>query len=63
VTAAQIKFEYMEKTYAIMSFWYKVCLVPIFGDKGGSLISALSLVCLMWAIGYILYRKKIYIKL
>lgn len=63
VTAAQIKFEYMEKTYAIMGFWYKVCLVPIFGDKGGSLISALSLVCLMWAIGYILYRKKIYIKL
>jgi predicted acyltransferase len=46
-----------------MGFWYKVCLVPIFGDKGGSLISALSLVLLMWAIGYILYRKKIYIKL
>jgi predicted acyltransferase len=26
-------------------------------------VSALSLVLLMWAIGYILYRKKIYIKL
>ena len=63
VTAAQIKFEYMDKTYAIMSFWYKVCLVPVFGDKGGSLVSALSLVLLMWAIGYVLYRKKIYIKL
>ena len=63
VTAAQIKFEYMEKTYALMSFWYKVCLVPVFGDKGGSLVSALSLVLLMWAIGSILYRKKIYIKL
>ena len=63
VTAAQIKFEYMEKTYALMNFWYKVCLVPVFGDKGGSLVSALSLVLLMWAIGSILYRKKIYIKL
>ena len=63
VTAAQVRFEYLEKTYNLMGFWYNVCLVPIFGDKGGSLVSALSLVLLMWAIGYILYRKKIYIKL
>ena len=63
VTAAQIRFEYLEKTYNLMGFWYNVCLVPIFGDKGGSLVSALSLVLLMWSIGYILYRKKIYIKL
>jgi predicted acyltransferase len=63
VTMAQVKFTFHEATYNVMGFWYKVCLVPIFGDKGGSLISALSLVLLMWAIGYILYRKKIYIKL
>ena len=63
VTAAQVRFEYLEKTYNLMGFWYNVCLVPIFGDKGGSLVSALSLVLLMWSIGYILYRKKIYIKL
>ena len=63
VTMAQVKFTYHEATYNVMGFWYKVCLQPVFGDKGGSLISALSLVLLMWAIGYILYRKKIYIKL
>ena len=63
VTMAQVKFTFNEVTYNVMGFWYKVCLQPVFGDKGGSLISALSLVLLMWAIGYILYRKKIYIKL
>ena len=63
VTMAQVKFEFCEKTYNVMGFWYKVCLVPLFGDKGGSLVSALSLVLLMWTIGHILYRKKIYIKL
>ena len=63
VTAAQIKFEYCEKTYNLMGFWYRVCLQPVFGDKGGSLISAISLVLLMWAVGHVLYRKKIYIKL
>ena len=63
VTMAQVKFTYHEATYNVMGFWYRVCLQPIFGDKGGSLISALSLVLLMWAIGYVLYRKKIYIKL
>ena len=59
----QVKFTFHEVTYNVMGFWYKVCLVPLFGDKGGSLVSALSLVVLMWAIGYILYRRKIYIKL
>ena len=63
VTMAQVKFTFHEVTYNVMGFWYKVCLVPLFGDKGGSLVSALSLVVLMWAIGYILYRRKIYIKL
>ena len=63
VTAARIRFEFHEKTYNLLGFWYSECLQPIFGDKGGSLVSALSLVLLMWAIGYVLYRKKIYIKL
>ena len=63
VTAARVRFEFHEKTYNLLGFWYSECLQPIFGDKGGSLVSALSLVLLMWAIGYVLYRKKIYIKL
>lgn len=36
---------------------------PLFGDKGGSLAYALLYVLLNWGIGYILYKKKIYIKL
>ena len=63
VTAARVRFEFHEKTYNLLGFWYSECLQPLFGDKGGSLVSALSLVLLMWAIGYVLYRKKIYIKL
>ena len=63
VTAARVRFEFHEKTYNLLGFWYSECLQPLFGDKGGSLVSALSLVLLMWAIGHILYRKKIYIKL
>ena len=63
VTAARVRFEFHEKTYNLLGFWYSECLQPLFGDKCGSLVSALSLVLLMWAIGYVLYRKKIYIKL
>lgn len=37
--------------------------VPLFGDKGGSLAYAIAYVCVNWCIGYILYKKKIYIKL
>ena len=38
-------------------------LQQVFGAKGGSLIFALLFVLLNWAIGYILYKKKIYIKI
>jgi predicted acyltransferase len=49
--------------YNVWSFWYKVCMQPLFGNEGGSLACALSLVCVLWGIAYLLYRKKIYIKL
>lgn len=42
---------------------YTVPFATGFGDKGGSLIFALLFVLLNWAIGYILYKKKIYIKI
>jgi predicted acyltransferase len=63
VTIGQIRFEVNEVSYNVWSFWYRGCMQPLLGDKGGSLACALSLVLLMWSIGYILYRKKIYIKL
>ena len=63
ITLGKIRFEYHEATYTPWGFWYKECMQPLFGDKGGSLACALSLVLLMWSAGYFLYRKKIYIKL
>ena len=63
ITIGQIRFDFHESTYSIWGFWYKVCMQPWLGDQGGSLACALSLVLLMWSIGYVLYRKKIYIKL
>jgi predicted acyltransferase len=58
-----IRFEFNEQMYNVWSFWYKVCMQPLFGDQGGSLACALSLVLVFWGIAYLLYRKKIYIKL
>lgn len=63
ITIGQIRFTVQDTTYSIWGFWYRGCMQPLLGDKGGSLACALSLVLLMWSIGYILYRKKIYIKL
>jgi len=58
-----IRFTYNDVAYNAWSFWYKVCMQPLFGDKGGSLACALSLVLLMWCIAHPLYRKHIYIKI
>ena len=58
-----IRFEFNEQMYNVWSFWYKVCMQPLFGNEGGSLACALSLIFVLWGIAYLLYRKKIYIKL
>lgn len=58
-----VRFTFHEEKYNLWSFWYKVCMQPLFGDKGGSLACALSLVLVMWLIAHPLYRKKIYIKI
>lgn len=49
--------------YSVWSFWYEQCMRPLFGDKGGSLMSALMFVGIMWLIAHPLYKRKIYIKL
>ena len=60
---AVIKFDVAGKTYSLWGAWYHVCMVPLFGQTGGSLACALSLVLVMWCIAYPLYKKKIYIKI
>ena len=63
ITLGCIRFSFDGEQYSVWSFWYRVCMQPLFGDKGGSLACALSLVGVMWLIGHPLYRKKIYIKI
>jgi predicted acyltransferase len=41
---------------------YTQIFVPLAGDINGSLLFAISHVALFWMIGYILYKKKIFIK-
>lgn len=49
---------------SIKGFVYKDLLVPCFGDETfASLVYALLFIALNWSIGYILYKKKIYIKI
>ncbi len=63
VTLANIKFTFNGDLYSVWSFYYKVCMVPLFGETGGSLASALTLIAILWGISHPLYKKHIYIKL
>ncbi|MBP5629257.1 MAG: hypothetical protein J6W50_01680 [Bacteroidaceae bacterium] len=49
-----------------MSLWewlFRGAYVPLFGEQGGDLAFALTNVLFCWLVGYILYRRKIYIRL
>lgn len=58
-----IRFTYNDAACNPWSFYYRYCMVPLFGETGGSLGSALTLVVLMWLIAHPLYKKRIYIKI
>ena len=58
-----ICFPWGEGSISIHGFLYKVLLMPVFGETGGSLAYALLFVGINWCIGYQLYKRKIYIKL
>ena len=47
----------------IQGYVYKEMLQPVFGDYFASFIYALLFVSIHWAVGYSLYKKKIYIKI
>ena len=50
--------------HSIHSWIYSEALVSLFGDKTfASLLYALIFIAINWSIGYILYKKKIYIKI
>lgn len=56
-------FTYQRETISMHGFAYETVLRPFFGDYFGSFLFAILFVGLIWCIGYILYKKKIYIKI
>lgn len=51
------------ETTSLQDAFYLTIIQPLLGDEAGSLAFALLFVALCWAIGYILYKKRIYIKI
>jgi predicted acyltransferase len=58
-----IHFAYKEATISLESYSYNELLQPLLGDYLGSLAYAVLFVFLIWVSGYVLYKKKIYIKI
>jgi predicted acyltransferase len=58
-----ITITYQGESASLQQAFYASTLQPVFGNEGGSLVYAILFVLLNWAIGYILYKKKIYIKI
>lgn len=48
---------------SLYSFLYTKVFAPLFGNMNGSLMFAISHIIVFWLICYILYRKKIFIKI
>jgi predicted acyltransferase len=63
ILLGNIRFVYHDAPITVKEFIYSIGLKPIFGDYFGSLVFALLFVSLNWAIGNVLYRKKIFIKI
>ncbi|WP_291530277.1 acyltransferase family protein [Bacteroides sp. UBA939] len=58
-----ISFPWADGSISIHGFLYRILLMPVFGEIGGSLAYALLFVIINWCIGYQLYKRKIYIKI
>jgi predicted acyltransferase len=63
ILMANFRFAFGGESISLQQYVYGQVLRPALGDYGGSLAYAILFVSLVWAIGYILYRKKIYIKI
>ena len=60
---SNIRFGWQGETISVKEFAYQVLLRPWAGDYFGSLLYALLFISLCWLFGYMLHKKKIYIKL
>lgn len=52
-----------DRVISIRGLLYNQALQPLLGDYLGSFIYALIFIIIIWGCGYVLYRKRIYIKL
>jgi predicted acyltransferase len=60
---SEIKFPYREGSMSAQRFVYGKLLQPLLGNYPASLVYALLFVLFIWLIGYIFYKKRIYIKI
>jgi predicted acyltransferase len=59
-----IKFTNTEgKTITGYNYFYKNIFVPIAGNMNGSLLFAITHIIVFWMLAYVLYRKKVFIKI
>jgi predicted acyltransferase len=63
ILVGNIRWASGDGTISIQQYAYKEVLQPLLGNYFGSLAYALLFVSLVWAVGYVLYKKKIYIKI
>jgi len=63
IFTGSILFYFDGKMISLKLYLYKYILQPLLGDYPGSLTFALLFVGVNWVIGYVLYKKKIYIKI
>lgn len=63
ILLGNIRIPYGEGAISLHGYAYRVILQPMLGDYAGSLAYAILFVCICWSIGYVLYKKKIYIKI
>jgi len=52
-----------DNVISIKDYSYEYILTPVLGEYSGSLVYALVFVFITWLVGYILYKKEIYIKI
>jgi predicted acyltransferase len=63
ILLGNIKVTWAGEPVSLHGFAYKIVLQPLLGDYFGSLVFAVLFVSLVWVCGFVLYKKKIYIKI
>jgi predicted acyltransferase len=63
IVIGNIRWTLGERTISLQGYIYGEVLKPLLGDYLGSLAYAILFVSVIWSIGYVLYKKKIYIKI